>query len=133
MPSRPSSARPEPTLLPSPSPASPSLAPRNHDNTRRKLRWDDAQGHEDELESGRQAEASAQGQLEEDEAGELQGGVLAITAAKGRIGCCFYDSVTDKLSFLEDQHDSAGWDLTSLSALSSSRTRSSSRVHDTLL
>ncbi|GAA5854993.1 hypothetical protein JCM9279_005715 [Rhodotorula babjevae] len=116
MPSRPQSARPTPPLHRSPSLPSPPLAPGKLDNTTRKLRWDDEQAPEEALRGDGQAAAAAQeqAQVEEDERDAVEGGVLAITAAKGRVGCCFYDPVTDKLSFLEDQHDSAGWDLTSL-------------------
>ncbi|GAA5903012.1 hypothetical protein JCM8208_000429 [Rhodotorula glutinis] len=118
--SRTPSARLTPAALASPSPASPPLAPLDLDNTTRKLRWGDTQVHDAGHEGGGQASRLEQGQSGEDEVGEtgeVDGGVLAITAHKGRVGCCFYDPVTDKLSVLEDQQDSASWDLASLHAL----------------
>ena len=41
--------------------------------------------------------------------------ILAINAAKGKIGCSYYDAMTNKLYFIEDQRDSTEWDLCSLS------------------
>ncbi|GAA5855012.1 hypothetical protein JCM9279_005722 [Rhodotorula babjevae] len=104
MPSRPSSARPTPLLHRSPSLASPPLAPGNLDNATRKLRWDDAHAPEEQGSGDGQAAAAAQeqAQVEEDEPDAVEGGVLAITAAKGRLGCCFYDPVTGKLSIFEN-------------------------------
>ncbi|GAA5944527.1 hypothetical protein JCM3775_003284 [Rhodotorula graminis] len=111
------STRATPASLPSPTPAPHSLARDDLDDTTRKLRWGDAQVHEvDEVDDGHAAR-TAQGQQEDDEVGErdeVEGGVLAITSVKGKVGCCFYDPVTDKLSVLEDQQDSADWDLTAL-------------------
>jgi len=52
---------------------------------------------------------------EQDEAERAEEGD-DTTLAKGRVGCCFFDPLTDKLSFLEDQQDSTGWDLTHLGA-----------------
>ncbi|KWU42860.1 hypothetical protein RHOSPDRAFT_35589 [Rhodotorula sp. JG-1b] len=40
--------------------------------------------------------------------------ILAINAAKGKIGCSYYDAMTNKLYFIEDQRDSTEWDLCSL-------------------
>ncbi|GAA5977825.1 hypothetical protein JCM10908_005110 [Rhodotorula pacifica] len=40
--------------------------------------------------------------------------ILAINASKGKIGCCYCDTLTNKLHFIEDQRDSAEWDLCTL-------------------
>ncbi|GAA5864913.1 hypothetical protein JCM3774_004270 [Rhodotorula dairenensis] len=40
--------------------------------------------------------------------------ILAINAAKGKIGCCYYDAMANKLHFIEDQRDLAEWDLCTL-------------------
>jgi hypothetical protein len=54
---------------------------------------------------------------EEDEDEEDEGrSILAISAMKSKLGCCYYDAGTQKLHFNEDQSDSGSWDLTNLSA-----------------
>ncbi|GAA5820731.1 hypothetical protein JCM3770_005267 [Rhodotorula araucariae] len=76
-----------------------------HDNAR-QLRWGTDEIFSSTEQGGTQADDASQG--------DEQGSVLAITAAMGKVGCCFYDPTKDKLYFLEDQHDSAAWDLTHL-------------------
>lgn len=116
MPSHPTSARATPASASPP----PSLAASGLDDSARQLRWGGAEVHEvdqgDNLDMNPQEQDEAAGAEEGlDSLGE--GTLLAITAAKGRVGCCFFDPLTDKLSFLEDQQGSTGWDLTHLGAL----------------
>lgn len=67
---------------------------------------------------GSPTEGSLQVEDVEDEGwnGQGAGVVLAITAVKGRVGCCYYDGTLGKLFFLEDQRDSEAWDMTSTGA-----------------
>lgn len=79
------------------------------------------QGQEGEqeatIETGGEDTAQNLDQQEDDEEGwngQAKECVLAITAMKGQVGCCYYDGQAGKLYFLEDQRDSATWDLMSI-------------------
>lgn len=85
----------------------------------RKLRWGTAEAY-----SAPAAPASPETSHSVDEDAEdghdeerTHGDTLAITASKGKVGCCFYEFDTGKLLFIKDQQDSTSWDLTTLSRL----------------
>ncbi|GJN92911.1 hypothetical protein Rhopal_005953-T1 [Rhodotorula paludigena] len=82
----------------------------------RKLRWGTAEAY-----SAPAAPASPETSHSDDEDAEdghdeerEHGDILAITASKGKVGCCFHEFDTGKLLFIEDQQDSTSWDLTTL-------------------
>lgn len=65
---------------------------------------------------GRTGEAGDADEGDDDEDEQLvTTSILAVNAAKGKIGCSYYDAMTNKLYFIEDQRDSTEWDLCSLS------------------
>ncbi|BGP41924.1 hypothetical protein JCM10449v2_005921 [Rhodotorula kratochvilovae] len=117
-----------------PSP-SPSLAASQRDNDARQLRWGDAQVVNTAPNTNTRADNASDGDHAEGEEDclEEQGSVLAITATKGKIGCCFFDPTKDKLFFLEDQNDSAAWDLTHLKQLLPANVLTSSTADSSFL
>ncbi|ORY59033.1 muts domain V-domain-containing protein [Leucosporidium creatinivorum] len=93
----------------------------------RKVHWgspeffSQAQSQEGEQKAPTEVKGEAlpqdQSQQEEEEEGwngQGRESVLAVTAMKGQVGCCYYDGQAGKLFFLEDQRDSASWDLTNI-------------------
>ncbi|GAA6004146.1 hypothetical protein JCM10207_002453 [Rhodosporidiobolus poonsookiae] len=77
----------------------------------REVRW----GQNEVMGQPEHADAEQHEPLEEeDEDDGLEGSLLAISAVKNKLGCCYYDCATRKLHFIEDQSDSSGWDLTNL-------------------
>lgn len=117
--------------------ATPSTASQHARNpTARQVHWGadqihtDEQGYTDadEEENARLDRERAEVELNAD---VLPLNVLAITASRGKVGCCYLDVATNSLYFLEDQKDSAEWDLCGLSrsiAISTSDLRISREV-----
>lgn len=86
----------------------------------RQVRWGPdpnvADGGEPSLAAGRTDEGDNDDDEDDDEDEQLvTTSILAINAAKGKVGCSYYDAMTNKLYFIEDQRDSTEWDLCSLS------------------
>lgn len=87
----------------------------------RQVRWGPdpnvADGGEPSLAAGRTNEGNNDDDDDDDEEDEqlVTTSILAINAAKGKVGCSYYDAMTNKLYFIEDQRDSTEWDLCSLS------------------
>ncbi|KAG0658910.1 MutS protein msh5 [Rhodotorula mucilaginosa] len=85
----------------------------------RQVRWGPdpnvADGGEPSLAAGRTDEGDNDDDDDDDEDEQLvTTSILAINAAKGKVGCSYYDAMTNKLYFIEDQRDSTEWDLCSL-------------------
>lgn len=93
--------------------------PRSRDA--RQVHWGENEVHTHAQDAGNMTmDQEGEGAADADDDDELDSmpvptNVLAITAAKGVLGCCYIDIETNKLSFLEDQRDSTEWDLCSLS------------------
>lgn len=112
--------------MPAPSTAS-SRAPVRSGLNERQVRWGADQVHalnrEDRSTSyttGTQRQTASRDASDADpepfaEEQLLSTNILAINAAKGKVGCCYYDTMTNKLHFIEDQRDSSEWDLCTLS------------------
>ncbi|BGP56954.1 hypothetical protein JCM8202v2_004590 [Rhodotorula sphaerocarpa] len=92
--------------------------PRSRDA--RQVHWGENEVHTHAQDAGNMTmDQEGEGAADADDDDELDSmpvptNVLAITAAKGVLGCCYIDIETNKLSFLEDQRDSTEWDLCSL-------------------
>ncbi|BGP33912.1 hypothetical protein JCM10296v2_005721 [Rhodotorula toruloides] len=82
----------------------------NSRHNARHIHWGAEEVYEDDAEP--EGEGANEPEAEEE---QLKDGlVLAITAAKSKVACCYFDPASDKIYFLEDQQDSSEWDLTAL-------------------
>ncbi|CDR44185.1 RHTO0S09e00958g1_1 [Rhodotorula toruloides] len=96
---------------PSPTPSiSHQFDEANLRNNARHIHW----GAEEVFEDDAKAESEGADGTEVEEEQLSDGLVLAITAAKSKVACCYFDPASDKIFFLEDQQDSPEWDLTAL-------------------
>lgn len=94
--------------------------PESKSRDARQVRWGENEIHTHAQDDGNMTTDQDGEGADDDDDDELDSmpvptNVLAITAAKGVLGCCYIDIETNKLSFLEDQRDSSEWDLCSLS------------------
>lgn len=115
---RPSSSR-QSSVRPS---ATPQLSPALEVNLR-KVRWgEDQVFSQSQREDEEEDDEDVKDELEEDAGwnGHGSGVTLAITAARGKVGCCYYDGGVGKVYFLQDQGDSERWDLVTMSESRSS-------------
>ncbi|GAA5900677.1 hypothetical protein JCM5296_006745 [Sporobolomyces johnsonii] len=92
--------------------ATPELPPAAH--AHRQVRWGSNKvfSHS-KCPDGTLAETTETSEDDDEEPG-LRGVVLAMTALRGKVGCCYYDPATQKIYFLEDQQDSTACDLASI-------------------
>ncbi|GAA5920451.1 hypothetical protein JCM1841_004561 [Sporobolomyces salmonicolor] len=90
--------------------ATPELAPAAH--AHRQVRWGSNKVFSHSKHQGGALAESAETSEDEEEPG-LSGIVLAMTALRDKVGCCYYDPATQKIFFLEDQQDSPACDLAS--------------------
>lgn len=103
---------------PSPTPSiSHQFDEANLRNNARHIHW----GAEEVFEDDAKAESEGADGTEVEEEQLSDGLVLAITAAKSKVACCYFDPASDKIFFLEDQQDSPEWDLTALGAKTAER------------
>ncbi|GAA6050088.1 hypothetical protein NBRC10513_001384 [Rhodotorula toruloides] len=96
-----------------PSPTPPTSHQFDETNSRsnaRHIHWGAEEVYEDDAEP----EGEGANEMEGEEEQLKDGLVLAITAAKSKVACCYFESTSDKIYFLEDQQDSSEWDLTAL-------------------
>lgn len=75
------------------------------------------------MEGDNQSVKSEEDDGQEDEEEELgwkgqgKGKTLAINAARGELGCCYYDGNDGKMYLLLDQQDTSAWDLVTMSKI----------------
>jgi hypothetical protein len=99
--------------------APPPASPAHNNHNPRQVRWgtdevfSQRQSVEGTADDGQDEEQESQ--ADEDDEGDGKS-VLAISAMKNKVGCCYFDAATQKLHFIEDQNDSGSWDLTNLSS-----------------